>query len=375
MGCASSKRVEAAVDVYRLPPSSFALFDINAIEEPWLKTGDQHEQQDEKPTHVPPPILEKLKAIEDAPGTWDEVSKALEDLKPTLNSHPTPSPPSAVKPIPKRTNSTPPAHDSEAPNLKAPRKNFSFHTLEELEAKVSSKPTELKKSESMQTGMKKFQSNKTESRIEHAPITESHTEHAPTTESRGMNSLKNNIFILRDRLEREKEGKTSTFVKRDLLSDFEEKCPPGGADSLVLYTTSLGGVRCTFENCNRLRTILETHRVVFDERDISLHGEFLNELKELVGEGVSVPRLFVKGKYIGGVEEVVSLNETGRFGRILSWTRVERGVGRLGCEGCGGARFVPCLECGGSCKVLEGDKKERCPKCNENGLVHCPICI
>lgn len=331
--------------------------------------GDEHDQQDEKPTRVPPPILDKLKAIEDAPGTWDEVSKALEDLKPTLNSPPPLAPPtSAITLLSKRTNSTPPAQDSEAPNVKAPRKSFSFHTLEELEAKVSSKSTELKETEPMQTELKKFQLNKTDS----------HTEYAPTTESRGgavSKSLKNNMFIVRDRLEREKEGKTSTFVKRDLLSEFEEKCPPGGADSLVLYTTSLGGVRSTFENCNRLRTILETHRVVFDERDISLHGEFLNELKELVGEGVSVPRLFVKGKYIGGVEEVVSLNETGRLGRILSWTRVERGVGRLGCEGCGGARFVPCLDCGGSCKVLVGDKKERCPQCNENGLVHCPMCI
>lgn len=352
MGCASSKRI----DVYRPPPSSFAVFNVNAIEEPWLKMGDEHHQQDEKPTHVPLPILDKLKAIEDAPGTWDEVSKALEDIKPTFNS---PPPPASA--ITKRTNSTPPAQDSEAPNVKAPGKSFSFHTLEELEAKVSSKPTELKETEPMGTELKKFQSNK--------------TEHAESRVGAMSNSLKNNIFIVRDRLEREKEGKSSTFVKRDLLSEFEEKCPPGGADSLVLYTTSLGGVRSTFENCNRIRTILETHRVVFDERDISLHGEFLNELKELVGEGASVPRLFVKGKYIGGVEEVVSLNETGRLGRILSWTRVERGVGRLGCEGCGGARFVPCLDCGGSCKVLVGHKKERCPQCNENGLVHCPMCI
>ncbi|WVY90496.1 hypothetical protein V8G54_036010 [Vigna mungo] len=40
----------------------------------------------------------------------------------------------------------------------------------------------------------------------------------------------------------------------------------------------------------------ETHRV--DERDISLHGDFLREVKELVGEAVAVARVFVKGRYV-----------------------------------------------------------------------------
>lgn len=81
-------------------------------------------------------------------------------------------------------------------------------------------------------------------------------------------------------------------------------------------------------------------------------------------------------RYVGGVEEVVGMNEMGRLGRLLRAARVERGVGWKACEGCGGARFVPCLECGGSCKlILKGDIiKERCPKCNENGLIHCPAC-
>ena len=123
-----------------------------------------------------------------------------------------------------------------------------------------------------------------------------------------------------------------------------------------------------------MRSILELHGFIFDERDVSLHGGFLNEVKELVGEGVSVPRVFVKGRYIGGVDEVMGLNEMGRLRRMLNWAGIQRGVGRQGCEGCGGARFVPCLDCGGSCKVVVGDKKERCSECNENGLVHCPTC-
>ncbi|KAH6822637.1 hypothetical protein C2S53_008078 [Perilla frutescens var. hirtella] len=350
MGCASSKRIDVAVDVYRPAPSSFAVFDINAIEEPWVKGGsDDGDSVDEKqPSHVPAPLLEKLNAIDDAPRSWDEVSKALEDLKPKLNAAPPPPPPASDE---KQASPPPPPQDGKASRI---------HTLEELEAKISSKPTENKK---QQDELKRFDSAKTG---------------VVNTVGVGVaKSLKDNIFIVKDREEREKEGKPAGFVRRDPLGDFEEICPPGGADAVVVYTTSLGGVRRTYEDCNRVRQLMETYQVVFDERDVALDGGFLSELRELVGEGAAVPRVFVKGRYIGGAEEVVGLNETGRLSRILNWARVERGAGRLGCRGCGGARFVPCLGCGGSCKiVVEGKReRERCGECNENGLVHCPICV
>lgn len=86
-------------------------------------------------------------------------------------------------------------------------------------------------------------------------------------------------------------------------------------------------------------------------------------------------QVFVKGRHLGGVDELMEINETGRFGRMLMLAGIERGPGRQLCEGCGGARFVPCLDCGGSCKVVVGDGKERCGSCNENGLVHCPACL
>ena len=74
MGCSSSKRIEAAtVDVYCLALTSFVVFDIYAIEEPWLRGNHASEQQQEKAMHVPPCL-------------WDEVSRVLEDLKPTLHS-------------------------------------------------------------------------------------------------------------------------------------------------------------------------------------------------------------------------------------------------------------------------------------------------
>lgn len=376
MGCATSKKVDATTPyLYRPPPSSFAVFDINAIEEPWLKVENAAQlDNQQKSSHVPPHLLEKLDTFEkessDGPRTWEEVSKALGDLKkPDAKPVPAPDPVSGL-PI---------------------KKNFSFHTLEELETKKDDdkkqKLSQLKKTESTQD--ESSDNNEAKKQLSRLRKTESTREEprVPVLNSGGVGgSLKANPFIVRDRLEKEKEGKEAVFdkimkSKRDPLSDFPELCPPGGAHLVVLYTTSLGGVRRTFEGCNRVRAILENHRVVFDERDVSLHGPFLGELKDLVSPGddgagapVPVPRLFVKGRYLGGAEEVVELNESGRLGRILSSARVERGLGWLGCEGCGGARFVPCLECGGSCKLIVGDEKERCPKCNENGLVHCPLC-
>jgi glutaredoxin domain-containing cysteine-rich protein 1 len=63
MGCASSKRIEAAVE-YRPASASFAVFNINGIQEPWLGLEDTMLQQEhnEKPAHVPEQILDKLDA-------------------------------------------------------------------------------------------------------------------------------------------------------------------------------------------------------------------------------------------------------------------------------------------------------------------------
>ncbi|KAK9926933.1 hypothetical protein M0R45_024141 [Rubus argutus] len=192
---------------------------------------------------------------------------------------------------------------------------------------------------------KKPESNRTDSRVE----LPSPSPDARTQSTVGYKSVKENIFIKRDRLERQREGQVAVIDKlaslRDPLSDYQEKCPPGGAESVVIYTTSLRGVRRTYEDCQRVKSVFEVNRLVYDERDVALHGEFLSELKGLIGEGLGVPRVFVKGR--GGAASV---------------------------RGCGGARFVPCMECGGSCKVVIGDKKERCPKCNENGLVYCVAC-
>lgn len=163
----------------------------------------------------------------------------------------------------------------------------------------------------------------------------------------------------------------------DPLLEFEEKCPPGGCDSVILYTTGLRGIRKTFEDCHSIRFLLENFRVVFFERDISMHSEFKEELWRILDGKVVPPRLFVKGRYIGGADEVLTLHEQGKFRPLLEGIPIDNF--QCPCEGCAGMRFIMCFKCNGSRKiVLDNDDDEvesmKCPECNENGLIVCPYC-
>lgn len=159
---------------------------------------------------------------------------------------------------------------------------------------------------------------------------------------------------------------------------------------VFLYFTSLRGVRKTYEDCCNVRVILKGIGVRVDERDVSMHSGFKEELKELLGDGFNgfLPKVFVGEKYVGGAEEIRQLHEEGQLEKVLeSCEMVDDGSGGGGgvCEGCGDVRFVPCETCSGSCKIYyEGDFDDeceenefgfqRCPDCNENGIVRCPVC-
>ncbi|KAG8380677.1 hypothetical protein BUALT_Bualt06G0040700 [Buddleja alternifolia] len=160
----------------------------------------------------------------------------------------------------------------------------------------------------------------------------------------------------------------------DPLLEFDEKCPQGGSDSIVLYTTGLRGIRKTFEDCQKVRALLENLRVLFFERDISMHREFKEELWEILGGKIVPPRLFVKGRYIGGADEVLGLHEQGKLKPLIEGIPIDRNEGA--CEGCVGIRFIVCFNCNGSRKIMpEGNGESiMCSECNENGLIICPFC-
>ncbi|XP_057458072.1 uncharacterized protein At5g39865-like [Lotus japonicus] len=149
----------------------------------------------------------------------------------------------------------------------------------------------------------------------------------------------------------------------------------GAEDRIVVYLTSLRGIRRTYEDCSAVRMILKGFRVWVDERDVSMDCAYRKELQSVMGEqNVALPQVFVRGKYIGGAEVIKHLFESGELRRVLEgFPKVKPG---FVCEGCGDARFVPCENCSGSRKVFDEDEGllKRCLECNENGLVRCPGC-
>lgn len=162
---------------------------------------------------------------------------------------------------------------------------------------------------------------------------------------------------------------TTSKSKSKLSSD------PSSLSSAVLYVTSLRSIRRTFEDCSYIRSILRGFHVSVDERDVAMDSSFRFELQSLLKtRAVSLPQLFVRGRHIGGADEVRRLYEDGKLEKTLE------GVRRVDptylCRNCGGARFVLCLNCNGSRKVYdeEEDRMKRCGECNENGLVRCFNC-
>jgi glutaredoxin domain-containing cysteine-rich protein 1 len=150
---------------------------------------------------------------------------------------------------------------------------------------------------------------------------------------------------------------------------------PGTEDRIVVYLTSLRGIRRTYEDCYSVRMIFRGFRVWIDERDVSMDSAYRRELQGVLGEkNVTLPQVFVRGKYLGGAEIIKQLFEIGELAKILQGFPV-REPGFV-CESCGDVRFAPCANCDGSRKVFdeEEERVKRCLECNENGLIRCPDC-
>ncbi|KAI3799145.1 hypothetical protein L1987_34435 [Smallanthus sonchifolius] len=113
-----------------------------------------------------------------------------------------------------------------------------------------------------------------------------------------------------------------TDSKRSLQNGFihhgKNNSPPRVKEKLVLYFTSLKGVRKTYEDCCHIRHLLKATGVRVDERDVSMHSGFKEELKELSGGFIGgLPKVFIGKKLIGGAMEIRQLHEDGQLEKLL----------------------------------------------------------
>lgn len=141
---------------------------------------------------------------------------------------------------------------------------------------------------------------------------------------------------------------------------------------VILYTTSVKGIRKTSKDCSRVHSLLKSLKVLYQERDIAMYSDFRDELQNL-GKLSALPRLFIKGRYIGGADDIFLLHEQGKFQPLVR-DILNKSEGP--CKRCAGVRSVVCRKCNGShlMKLADG-KRTTCTECNKNGLIKCPNCF
>ncbi|XP_043189019.1 glutaredoxin domain-containing cysteine-rich protein CG12206-like isoform X1 [Amphibalanus amphitrite] len=149
---------------------------------------------------------------------------------------------------------------------------------------------------------------------------------------------------------------------------------------LVVYVTSMGIVRPTYQQCQRVRQILRQLMAEFEERDLFLSVDHQQELQRRLGaDRVTPPQVFIDGNLLGGAEVVERLNETGELRRMLKRFKM---VGPpSSCGKCGGFRMLPCTSCNGSKKSCHRNHFTeqwvvlRCGACDQSGLIRCDLCL
>ena len=177
-------------------------------------------------------------------------------------------------------------------------------------------------------------------------------------------------------LDDEQQEEEEEEEEEEPLMGFEERCPPGGEESVVFYTTSLRGIRKTFDDCNMIRFLLDSFKVKYYERDVSMHIHYRDELRSISAAAeeteVLPPVLFVKGRCIGGAQRVLGLHEQGKFRALFEGVPV---AGDTPCGRCDGFMFLMCDGCRGSRRIVSTDgSRIQCLLCNENGLIVCLDC-
>uniref|UniRef100_A0A1E5UY68 Glutaredoxin domain-containing protein n=1 Tax=Dichanthelium oligosanthes TaxID=888268 RepID=A0A1E5UY68_9POAL len=120
--------------------------------------------------------------------------------------------------------------------------------------------------------------------------------------------------------------------------------PPESAGRVVVYLTSLRGIRQTYKDCWSTSAVLHSYGVRVDERDLSMHAGFKDELRAALTKGCRLPLLpqvFIDGRHLGGAEEVRRLHEAGELAAALEACE----SAAAGCGSCCATRALAAARC------------------------------
>ncbi len=87
----------------------------------------------------------------------------------------------------------------------------------------------------------------------------------------------------------------------------------------MIYTTSLQVVRQAYDKCKRVKKILQSHCVKYEERDLYKKKEYQQELQfRLNLSQVDLPHIFFNGKYIGNCDQIESFSDQGLLKKLFN---------------------------------------------------------
>ncbi|XP_063537835.1 glutaredoxin domain-containing cysteine-rich protein CG31559-like [Cydia strobilella] len=201
-----------------------------------------------------------------------------------------------------------------------------------------------------------------------AGIKDYKSEEAPST----IRSSKGTIRGVKNRV----RAGIATFLQiQNTTKSYKEK----DAGKVVIYTTTMGIVRSTYQRCNLVKKILRNLLVKYEERDVFMSTEYQDEIRDrMKSDQIRIPQLFVDGQHVGDADTVEKLNESGELRKMLKPYKSPDACNT--CQMCGGFRLLPCRICNGSKKSLHRNHFTaefvalKCMNCDEVGLVRCEVC-
>lgn len=168
----------------------------------------------------------------------------------------------------------------------------------------------------------------------------------------------------------------ATFLQiQSTTKSYKEK----DAGKVVIYTTTMGIVRATYQRCVLVKKILRNLLVKYEERDVFMSTEYQDEIRDrMKSDQILVPQLFIDGQHVGDADTVEKLNESGDLRKMLKPYKSLDACNT--CQVCGGFRLLPCRICKGSKKSLHRNHFTaefvalKCMNCDEVGLIRCDAC-